>query len=173
MFLYEYMDSDELQEAKESALLDLEAALINKDFAILEMTHELNIHKADTKVLVENGTDEDLAALYQQEMEVYTEGVKDLWEKFKNWVIKIWNTITGKKLTPEQRAAALKAQGKTELPFNPNEAINVAEKSIPVIEGLPKYIKGDGSLNLPLIGTTVGLGIATGAAGVGVSALNL
>lgn len=159
MFLYEYMDSDELQQAKESALLNLESAMIQKDLILLEKSHELNIHGIDVKVMVENGTDDYLAELYQEEMEVYTESVKDLWDRFVNWLKKIWNKIRGVKPDPS------KVKGNIALPFDPNGVCNDAEKAINFVDKLPNFIKTDGTVDKGKVGVALGISVVSGSLG--------
>ena len=77
-YLYDYMTESELAMAQESAQLELEAMRIQHGFETCRMEHELRLKAIDTRMVLENYTEDDLTQLYTREMQVYTEGVKEL-----------------------------------------------------------------------------------------------
>ena len=95
-FLYEYMNSDELAIAKESAQIDSEALKLEHAFNIAEMRHEIRMSDIEVNSFVNECTESDLTAMYAREMDIYMEETQSIWQKFKNFIKGIINKILGR-----------------------------------------------------------------------------
>ena len=94
-FLYEYMNSDELAFARESAQLANESLKLEHAFNIAEMRHEIRLSDIEVDSFVNEYTEDDLTAMYVQEMSVYMEETGGLWQKFKEFIKKIVDRLRG------------------------------------------------------------------------------
>lgn len=159
-YLYEYMSADELTSAKEDMLFENACMKMNHAYDCLMMEHEIRVNNIDTECLVREYTQEDLEKMYVAEMAVFTEGVKEWWEKFKAWVK---NTI----------ASIFKKKDISDDTQDPNEIIELdydtkqANSILTKIRGILKRIidvkKDDGSgIDPKKLATR--LGVAVGAA---------
>lgn len=162
-FLYEYMDSDELELAKEQAQFENIDKHFQNQFHKLTLEHALRLNDIDTACLIKESTIDELEALYEREMLLYSEGVKEAWEKFKKWVRNLFNKLLGKSDESAKNIKGKDGKQKIELPFNPKEVPSTIDK---VTEAVRKHTiykdKNTGKWNVDGIFVTV-LGITGGA----------
>lgn len=118
-FMYGYMTPSELEIAQENTGFELELLRIDHAFSRAVMEHELRLKDIDLHVLTERYTESDLEDEYTKECAVYTEGVKEIWDSFVQWVTKIVNTILGKNKEVTNTTIPEESKGKKfTIPFN-------------------------------------------------------
>lgn len=144
-FLYEYMTDDELQFAREQAVFENESRHLDNEMAILCMEHELRLHDIDTSAILENYTEDDLTALYKKEMVVFTEGVKEWWEKFKDWFKGVIDALLGKHKTEPPKPE--EADEEVDLSVDLKKANTIADKFLAALKKPFNFKKDDGSLD--------------------------
>lgn len=144
---------DELQ-------FELESMKFDHEFETLRANHEIMLSTINTEKLIYEYADNKISYLYETEMEVYMEGVKEWWERFKAWVRNIINKITGK-TTPSGGSP----DEEVEIPFDPDQANSIISKARGMIKNITNFQNEDGSLNKEKVGGA--LGIAAGAATIG------
>lgn len=99
MRLYGYLSDDESQMLAYEAVADHKIMAINNELDKLFLEHRINMMAADTKVLLESGTDDDLTTLYIAEAEETAKKGKgllsrlcsfigNLFKRLKNWLFK-------------------------------------------------------------------------------------
>lgn len=159
-FLYEYMSPDELAYAKEEAQFNNDSMKLDHALECIRMEHAIRISNIDTESLIQEYTQDDLENMYVKEMAIYMEGVKEWWEKFKNWVKSIVNKILGKKSneTPEN------PEEEVTVPYSPKKLDEVLNKVKGMISNITNIQKDDGSLDTEKVVT--GLGLVAGAGGI-------
>lgn len=168
-FLYEYMNDDELDLARENAIMENEMIHMNNDLQVIMMEHEVRLHDIETKCILENYDIDHMTEMYEREYILYTEGVKEIWEKFKAWISGIVNAILGKtKPTPEEVSAASSSENSdnsVELPGDPDECAKAAHSIAGVIKDFMsgKFKKADGTLDT----TKIAISGAVTLAGIG------
>lgn len=152
MFLYEYMTEQERRD--ELAVMEYNKMAMKFDhaFSCLEMEHEIRLSSIDTECLIKEYTEDDLENAYIHEMEIYTEGVKELWEKFKAWIKSVVNAIFGVKDEPPEDPKT-----NVNLPFNPPKLSDILGKFSNAIKNVTNFKKEDGSLDKPKLGAAIGL----------------
>ena len=117
-FMYDYLTEAELEIEKESRLIDMEGLRLVNAMEAVNMRHELDVKAVETKAIFENWTDSELMSGYSRELAIYTEGVKDLWEKFKTFIHNIINKILGRKV---DESAALQSSDEVTLDHDPSK----------------------------------------------------
>lgn len=117
-FMYDYLTEAELEIEKESRLIDMEGLRLINAMEAVNMRHELDVKAVETKAIFENWTDSELMSGYSRELAIYTEGVKDLWEKFKALIRNIINKILGRKV---DESAALQSADEVTLDHDPSK----------------------------------------------------
>lgn len=99
MRLYGYLSDDESQMLAYEAVAEHKIMAINNELDKLFLEHRINMMAADTKVLLESGTDDDLTTLYIAEAEENAKKGKgllsrlcsfigNLFKRLKNWLFK-------------------------------------------------------------------------------------
>lgn len=162
-FMYEYMSEDELEFAIECAVLEKENAELDMEYEILAMEHSVRLSDIEVQALVENYTADDLENMYSYEMTLYTESVKDWWEKFKAAIKKFFDTLLGK--SKEIEVPKEEAKDVLEIPVDTKESKNIIKKIKSSIKKLLNCRNEDGSVNKTKVAVEIGLGaLATGGA---------
>ena len=159
-FMYDYLTEAELEIEKESRLIDMEGLRLVNAMEAVNMRHELDVKAVETKAIFENWTDSELMSGYSRELAIYTEGVKDIWEKFKTFIHNIINKILGRKV---DESAALQSSDEVTLDHDPSkigQIIDDCSKAIKSALSLKKTDEdGNSILNIKKIvigGTSVG-----------------
>ena len=162
-FMYEYMSEDELEFAIECAVLEKENAELDMEYEILAMEHSVRLSDIEVQALVENYTADDLENMYSYEMTLYTESVKDWWEKFKAAIKKFFDTLLGK--SKEIEVPKEEAKDVLEIPVDTKESKNIIKKIKSSIKKLLNCRNEDGSINKAKVAVEIGLGaLASGGA---------
>ena len=165
-YLYEYMSTDELEIAKEDAIIENASMKFDHAIKCLVMEHAIRISNIDTEALVQEYTNDDLEAMYTAEMAVFTEGVKELWEKFKKFIASLVAKITGKKAPVNVPPAEEKE--KVELEYDPKEVEIILDKVGNTMKKIVDIKKEDGSgIDPKKLGSRLGITIGAGVLGVG------
>ena len=158
--LYDYMNEEELMIAQESAMINNEGMKFDNQFQILALEHEMRLHDIDTKALLDNYTEAVLEDAYLAELQIYEEGVKEAWEKFKAWFIQLINKILGK--TAECKNIEIPQEEKSKKIKVPFKLQFVTDKIKEIANGFKDIFKNaDGSLNKGTTTTAI-IGVAAG-----------
>lgn len=170
--LYEYMTESELAFAKENAIFENESIHIDNSLTVLCMEHETRLNDIELEAFLNGYTESELTDMYDKEMILFTEGVKEIWENFKKWIKGIIDTLLGKAkdVPSEVKEEAKKSNDEVELPANPNKAITFAKNTASKIKNLVKFRNDDGTYNKTGIAIDLaGAAIAGGVSIKGVS----
>lgn len=115
------------------SIIDNRLMKLNYQFDRLMMEHKENIHSIETKVLMENGTDEDLYTLYAMEAEEVKEKGQGVLAKIisavKNFFKKLRDTLFGKKINEED------LDGDIEVPDDPDAVLKDGNSLLSQIRG--------------------------------------
>lgn len=115
------------------SIIDNRLMKLNYQFDRLMMEHKENIHSIETKVLMENGTDEDLYTLYAMEAEEGKEKGQGVLAKIisavKNFFKKLRDTLFGKKIDEED------LDGDIEVPDDPDAVLKDGNSLLSHIKG--------------------------------------
>lgn len=115
------------------SIIDNRLMKLNYQFDRLMMEHKENIHSIETKVLMENGTDEDLYTLYAMEAEEVKEKGQGVLAKIisavKNFFKKLRDTLFGKKINEED------LDGDIEVPDDPDAVLKDGNSLLSQIKG--------------------------------------
>lgn len=115
------------------SIIDNRLMKLNYQFDRLMMEHKENIHSIETKVLMENGTDEDLYTLYAMEAEEGKEKGQGVLAKIisavKNFFKKLRDTLFGKKIDEED------LDGDIEVPDDPDAVLKDGNSLLSQIKG--------------------------------------
>ncbi len=115
------------------SIIDNRLMKLNYQFDRLMMEHKENIHSIETKVLMENGTDEDLYTLYAMEAEEVKEKSQGVLAKIisavKNFFKKLRDTLFGKKINEED------LDGDIEVPDDPDAVLKDGNSLLSQIKG--------------------------------------
>lgn len=165
-YLYEYMSADELEIAKEDAIIENASMKFDHAIKCLVMEHTIRISNIDTEALVQEYTNDDLESMYTAEMAIFTEGVKELWEKFKKFIASLVAKITGKKAPAD--VPPTEEKEKVELEYDPKEVENILDKVGNTMKKIVDIKKEDGSgIDPKKLGSRLGITIGAGVLGVG------
>lgn len=170
--LYDFMTESELNLAKESALFENESIHIDNSLAVLCMEHATRLNDIELEAFLNDYTESELTDMYDKEMTLFTEGVKEVWESFKKWIKGIIDALLGKAkdVPAEARDEAKQSNEEVELPANPHKAISLGKKLAGKIKNLTKFKKDDGTYNKIGIAVDLAAGVAvTGASVKGIS----
>ena len=167
-FLYEYMSEDELQLAQEEAMNENAMVHLNAELDRLIMEHEVRMNDIEMQILVENGTADDLQALYEREYTIITEGVSEWWEKFKAKIKQIWNAIIGKVDTVKGAVTGDSKNDVIEVKGDVKGIKKFLSKVGSIIKNIGNFKTPDGDLNGKKIAATIGIAIG---GGIGIAAI--
>lgn len=132
-FMYDYLTESELEIEKELRRNEVESLRLVNAMEAVVMRHELDIHQIEAKAVFENYSEDTLAAEYEREYNVYTEGVKEVWEKFKQWLKNIINAILGRN-KENNNAEVLQSAEEVELDHDPNAFVKLVNSVIDAIK---------------------------------------
>lgn len=173
-FMYDYMSEAELAlEIKDKQNQNF-LNKIGHEFECVIAEHKIRMADIEARVLFENCSEDDLTSAFKAEYLVYTEGVKEVWQKFVDWIVGIFNAIFKRKPKKDAMDAALKSAEEVEVPADPNMVIKVAGKICDVFKNLVNFettdkTTGEKKFNtnklLAEIGTAVGIVGAAGGIG--------
>jgi outer membrane biosynthesis protein TonB len=145
--VYGYMTEAERQDAYAETLFDMESTKFDNDFISLRMDHQNRLQAIEAKTYLENYTDETLTALYKDELQIYQEGVAELWDRFKKWVKDLVDKILGraKKNTEETKDSDQKEM--CTMPYNLKAVGQYIDKATNAIRGIFSCKNDDGSMD--------------------------
>ena len=167
-FLYEYMSKDELKLAQEEAMNENTMVHLNAELDRLVMEHEVRMNDIEMQILVENGTADDLQALYEREYTIMTEGVSEWWEKFKAKIKQIWNAIIGKVDTVKGAVTGDSKNDVIEVEGDVKGIKKFLSKVGSIIKNIGNFKTPEGDLNGKKIAATIGIAIG---GGIGIAAI--
>lgn len=151
-----------------SAILDvdeiafeMETEMLNQAFECLEKTHRQKMTAIKYGDGIYPFTMEAVQNAFDEEMTVYTEGVKDLWNKFIAAIRKMINKILDF-LAPNRRKKNLPAQ--VEVENDPKALGGVMEKISAICSDITKVTDENGNLDTDLLAKKLGIAIGAGAA---------
>lgn len=175
-FIYEYMNEAELSAETEYLKSHNEFMKIQHKFECVEAEHRIRMADIESRILFENYTEDDLTAAYTAEYTLFTEGVKELWEKFKAWIKGIVNAIFKRKPEKDVIDAATKSADEVELPYDPKGICALGHKVADTIKRIATFKKTDDKGNtsfdtakaLAFLGGTV---VVSGGIAAGIKAV--
>lgn len=173
-FLNDYMSASERENAIFEAQMNRESIALDNKFSSLMQEHALRLSDIDLSVALERYSDDSTQALFEREMAIYMEGVKEWWAEFKKWFSNLINKLCGK-TTPDVQAgleAAKNDPGKVTLPCDVDEVVKGGESVLDKIKNFFKYKKDDGSLDVGKIAAEAG-GAAVVSAMLGIGGVKL
>ena len=138
--LFSYMTDMEYECAVEHQKFMLECTKFDNAFRLARMNHQVRINDIDTKVFVENADDSTLEYLYSDEMQVYTESVKELWDKFVKWVKGIVAAIFKKTDEIKNMKIDKDSEEKYESNINIDKACDIGERIISELNAMKMVI---------------------------------
>ena len=128
--MYDYLTESELEIEKDFRRNEVESLRLTNAMEAVVMRHELTINQIEAKAVFENYAEDRLVNEYTNEYYIYTEGVKDVWEKFKKLIKDIINAILGRKVDKDE---ALKSADVVEVPCEPNKLIQLVKDTTSAI----------------------------------------
>ena len=167
-FLYEYMSEGELQLAQEEAINENAMVHLNAELDRLVMEHEVRMNDIEMQILVENGTADDLQALYEREYNVMVEGVSEWWEKFKAKIKQIWHAIIGKVDTVKGAVTGDSKNDVIEVKGDVKGIKKFLSKVGSIIKNIGNFKTEDGKLNGKKVAATIGIAVG---GGIGIAAI--
>ena len=157
-YVYAYMTEAERMDAYEVAKFENAMMKIEAMFERAETEHRIRLHNIDTELYVRECAMDELSDVYANEMALYTEGVKELWDKF---IAKLTEIITkiGEKLGLIKKKP--EAQGiPVEIPFGIDRVKEILKEAT---KSLTEFIKTPaGQLTTHLSAAAAGTGIFAG-----------
>ena len=111
--VFEFADPAERRFAELQAVSENTSKHIDFEWEKVQMEHALRIHDIETRALLENYSEDILEALYEKEMEVYTEAEGGILKSIIDWLKGILNAILG--IKPEDPDAEV------EIPAEPSK----------------------------------------------------
>ena len=173
-FMYDYLTESELEIEKELRRNEVESLRLINAMEAVVMRHELDLSQIEAKAVFENYTEDILASEYEREYNIYTEGVKEAWEKFKQWFKGIINAILGRN-KQNNSAELLQSSEEVELDHDPNAFINLINS---VTDAIKKFftfkkVNADGESEVDKVKVIIsGVGAVTGVTAVGAAVKN-
>ena len=121
-FLYDYLTESERESLKETMSADIEELRIMNAFEAVELKHELDMQQIETKATFEGYDESKLSLAYGREHEIYMEGVKEVFDKFIEWLKGIIKAIFKiKDETNKIPNDVLQDMGEVEIDDNPSK----------------------------------------------------
>lgn len=121
-FLYDYLTESERESLKETMSADIEELRIMNAFEAVELKHELDMQQIETKATFEGYDESKLSLAYGREHEIYMEGVKEVFNKFIEWLKGIIKAIFKiKDETNKIPNDVLQDMGEVEIDDNPSK----------------------------------------------------
>lgn len=121
-FLYDYLTESERESLKETMSADIEELRIMNAFEAVELKHELDMQQIETKATFEGYDEAKLSLAYGREHEIYMEGVKEVFNKFIEWLKGIIKAIFKiKDDTNKIPNEVLQDMGEVEIDDNPSK----------------------------------------------------
>ena len=81
---------------REDFMFEKNYEMIERGFAIVEMEHETRMSDIELSAMINNYTEAVLTDALTNEIALYQESVKEMWEKFKAWIKGIIDSILGR-----------------------------------------------------------------------------
>ena len=167
-FMYDYLTESELEIEKELRRNEVESLRLVNAMEAVVMRHELDIHQIEAKAVFENYSEDTLAAEYEREYNVYTEGVKEAWEKFKQWLKNIINAILGRN-KENNNAEILQSADEVDLDYDPNAFVKFIDSVVSATKQFFTFKKvgTDGNSEVDKAKVTIaGIGTVVGVGGI-------
>ena len=125
-FLYDYLTESERESLKETMSADIEELRIMNAFEAVDLKHELDMQQIETKATFEGYDEAKLSLAYGREHEIYMEGVKEVFNKFIEWLKGIIKAIFKiKDETNKIPDDVLQDMGEVEIDDNPSKVKKV------------------------------------------------
>lgn len=134
-YMFDYLTESELEIEKEFRKNEADGLRLINAMESVILKHDLDLSQIEANAVFESYSDDILSSEYEREYNVYTEGVKEVWEKFKQWVKNIINSILGRKSSvPDEEL--LKSADEVELDCNPNKLKELLQNCLNAIKNI-------------------------------------
>lgn len=154
-YVYAYMTEAERMEAYENAQFENAMLKIDALFERVDTEHRIRIHNIETELYVRECGSDELSKIYEKEMELYTEGVKEAWDKFISFIRNLLHKI-GEKLGLIKKVEDKKKKFPIDIDL---KAVNACVKD--VNKAVDKFITSKtGKFTLTIGGIVGGIGTA-------------
>ena len=161
-FMYDYLTESELESERECKLIEVECIRLENALDALVMKHKTDVAQIETSAICEGYTEDQLVMEYTQEAEAYMEGVKEWWEKFKEFFRKMVNKLLGRRV--EETPAVTQSEKEVEVE-DPEVAVSFINKVGNTVKQLVTLKKvdenGEPKYDFGKIATLASIGVAT------------
>ena len=160
--MYDYLTESELESERECKLIEVECIRLENALDALVMKHKTDVAQIETSAICEGYTEDQLVMEYTQEAEAYMEGVKEWWEKFKEFFRKMVNKLLGRRV--EETPAVTQSEKEVEVE-DPEVAVSFINKVGNTVKQLVTLKKvdenGEPKYDFGKIATLASIGVAT------------
>lgn len=160
--MYDYLTESELESERECKLIEVECIRLENALDALVMKHKTDVAQIETSAICEGYTEDQLVMEYTQEAEAYMEGVKEWWEKFKEFFRKMVNKLLGRHV--EETPAVTQSEKEVEVE-DPEVAVSFINKVGNTVKQLVTLKKvdenGEPKYDFGKIATLASIGVAT------------
>ena len=134
-YMFDYLTESELEIEKEFRKNEADGLRLINAMESVILKHDLDLSQIEANAVFESYSDDILSSEYEREYNVYTEGVKEVWEKFKQWVKGIIDSILGRKNSvPDEEL--LNSAAEVELECNPNKLKELLQHCLGAIKNI-------------------------------------
>ena len=160
--MYDYLTESELESERECKLIEVECIRLENALDALVMKHKTDVAQIETSAICEGYTEDQLVMEYTQEAEAYMEGVKEWWEKFKEFFRNMVNKLLGRHV--EETPAVTQSEKEVEVE-DPEVAVSFINKVGNTVKQLVTLKKvdenGEPKYDFGKIATLASIGVAT------------